>query len=205
MRMASAGGSLGTRRGDRGRSRGSAGRGRRGMRASKARAGHRAGKACHRRWSAYGRLQALRRQTPEVGAVCGKAARTDLCGGRAVMDVPTAILLTFVTDYNRTRLRYLDYQAAAELLAKLAGHNTFAGAGSVRHGRGSHRLHAHWWGWLWERLGIAEVLGELLASRGFEFAVERAVFASVLHRLFESDPIAECITELPGLLKIEGS
>jgi hypothetical protein len=47
------------------------------------------------------------------------------------------------------------------------------------------------------------VLGELLASRGFEFAVERAVFASVLHRLFESDPIAECITELPGLLKIE--
>ena len=59
-------------------------------------------------------------------------------------------------------------------------------------------------GRLWERLGIAEVLGELLASRGFEFAVERAVFASVLHRLFESDPIAECITELPGLLKIEG-
>ena len=60
-------------------------------------------------------------------------------------------------------------------------------------------------GRLWERLGIAEVLGELLASRGFEFAVERAVFASVLHRLFESDPIAECITELPGLPKIEGS
>jgi hypothetical protein len=28
------------------------------------------------------------------------------------------------------------------------------------------------------------VLGELLASRGFEFAVERAVFANVLHRLF---------------------
>ena len=44
----------------------------------------------------------------------------------------------------------------------------------------------------------------LLASRGFEFALERAVFASVPHRLFESDPIAECITELPGLLKIEG-
>ena len=32
-----------------------------------------------------------RRQTPEVGAVCGKSARTDLCGGRPVMDVPTAI------------------------------------------------------------------------------------------------------------------
>ena len=33
----------------------------------------------------------FRRQTPEVGAVCGQAARTDLCGGRAVMRVPTAI------------------------------------------------------------------------------------------------------------------
>ncbi len=33
----------------------------------------------------------LRRQTPEVGAVCGNAARTALCGGRAVMRVPTAI------------------------------------------------------------------------------------------------------------------
>jgi hypothetical protein len=28
--------------------------------------------------------------TPEVGAVCGKAARTDLCGGREVTRVPTA-------------------------------------------------------------------------------------------------------------------
>ena len=35
---------------------------------------------------------ALRRQTPEVGAVCGNSARTDLCGGRPVMGVPTAIL-----------------------------------------------------------------------------------------------------------------
>src|SRR6266404_9043915 len=33
----------------------------------------------------------LRRQTPKVGAVCGKAARTVLCGGRSVMCVPTAI------------------------------------------------------------------------------------------------------------------
>ena len=36
-------------------------------------------------------------------------------------------LLSFVADYNRTRLRCLDYQAPAELLAKLAGHNTKAG------------------------------------------------------------------------------
>jgi hypothetical protein len=31
------------------------------------------------------------RQASEVGAVCGKAARTVLCGGRPVMGVPTAI------------------------------------------------------------------------------------------------------------------
>ena len=32
------------------------------------------------------------RQTSEVGAVCRKAARTVLCGGRPVMGVPTAIV-----------------------------------------------------------------------------------------------------------------
>ena len=42
-----------------------------------------------------------------------------------------AYLRSFVTDYNRTRLRCLDYQAPAEFLAKLAGHNTCAGAGSM--------------------------------------------------------------------------
>ncbi len=43
-----------------------------------------------------------------------------------------AYLHTFVADYNRTRLRSLDYHAPAELLAKLAGHNTKAG-GRKRH------------------------------------------------------------------------
>jgi hypothetical protein len=47
-------------------------------------------------------------------------------------------------------------------------------------------------GRLWERLGITEVLGELLQDRGFEFAVERAVFASVLHRLFVSGSDRSC-------------
>ena len=41
-----------------------------------------------------------------------------------------AYLRVFVADYNRTRLRCLGYQAPAELLANLAGHNTCAGAGS---------------------------------------------------------------------------
>jgi group II intron reverse transcriptase/maturase len=36
-------------------------------------------------------VSTLPRQTPTVGAVCGNAARTVLCGGRAVMRVPTAI------------------------------------------------------------------------------------------------------------------
>ncbi len=40
---------------------------------------------------ALDRVRQVRRQTPEVGAVCGKAARTVLCGGRPVMGVPTAI------------------------------------------------------------------------------------------------------------------
>src|SRR5215467_1853146 len=34
--------------------------------------------------------RSLCRYTPEVGAVCGKAARSDLCGGREVTRVPTA-------------------------------------------------------------------------------------------------------------------
>ena len=34
----------------------------------------------------------LRRQTPELAAVCGNPARTVLCGGRSAMSVPTAIM-----------------------------------------------------------------------------------------------------------------
>jgi hypothetical protein len=47
-------------------------------------------------------------------------------------------------------------------------------------------------GRLWERLGIGEVLGDLLQDRGFEFAVERAVFVAVLHRLFVSGSDRAC-------------
>src|SRR5208337_2080634 len=36
----------------------------------------------------------LRRQSPEVGAVCGNPARTVLCGGRSAMSVPTAFYST---------------------------------------------------------------------------------------------------------------
>ena len=36
---------------------------------------------------------------------------------------------------------------------------------------------------IWDRLGVADVLGDLLKDRAFEFAVERAVFVSTLHRI----------------------
>ncbi|MFP3326115.1 hypothetical protein R0K05_23990, partial [Planococcus sp. SIMBA_160] len=38
-------------------------------------------------------------------------------------------------------------------------------------------------GRLWEETGCRRVLADLLAERGFEFPVERAVFAAVLHRI----------------------
>src|SRR3712207_5023193 len=45
---------------------------------------------------------------------------------------------------------------------------------------------------LWEETGCRSVIEELLAGRGFEFAVERAIFATVLHRLFVSGSDRAC-------------
>ena len=55
------------------------------------------------------------RQSSEVGAVCRKAARTVLCGGRPVMGVPTAIArrLRF-RDWALARLRRCPPTAAAD-------------------------------------------------------------------------------------------
>src|SRR5215213_5909726 len=44
---------------------------------------------------ALDRIRQTCRQLPKVGAVCGKPARTVLCGGRPVMGVPTAIPAVF--------------------------------------------------------------------------------------------------------------
>src|SRR4051812_28284454 len=41
-------------------------------------------------------------------------------------------------------------------------------------------------GRLWQESGIHEVVGSLLVTRGYEFDVERAVYLTVLHRLFAS-------------------
>jgi len=41
-------------------------------------------------------------------------------------------------------------------------------------------------GRLWQETGIQEVLQEQLRNRQFEFGVERAIYLTVLHRLFES-------------------
>jgi len=45
---------------------------------------------------------------------------------------------------------------------------------------------------LWQELGIGKVLKGLLSGRKFEFDVERAVFLTVLHRLFSSGSDRSC-------------
>jgi transposase len=61
---------------------------------------------------------------------------------------------------------------------------------------------------LWNELGLPKILREVLAGRRFEFAVERAVFLTVLHRLFDpgSDRAAEVWREgyrIEGTGKLE--
>src|SRR5262249_34824793 len=58
-------------------------------------------------------------------------------------------------------------------------------------------------GRIWDRLGISDVLEELLKGRAFEFAVERAVFVATLHRLFVSGSDRDCVSwmahyDIPG-------
>jgi len=45
---------------------------------------------------------------------------------------------------------------------------------------------------LWKQLHIDKVIGDLLAGRKFEFDVERAIFLTVLHRLFASGSDRSC-------------
>ena len=45
-------------------------------------------------------------------------------------------------------------------------------------------------GRLWEETGCRAVIEDLLAERGFEFPVERAIFATVLHRIDANDRVA---------------
>ena len=45
---------------------------------------------------------------------------------------------------------------------------------------------------LWEELGIRKVIKDLLSHRRFEFDVERAIFLTVLHRLFVSGSDRSC-------------
>jgi hypothetical protein len=61
-------------------------------------------------------------------------------------------------------------------------------------------------GRLWEQTGIAAVLGEQLAGRRYEFDVERAVYLTVLHRLFASgsDRAAERWREVYRIAGAEG-
>src|SRR4051812_44824185 len=55
------------------------------------------------------------------------------------------------------------------------------------------RIGAPWlFGRLWEETGCRAVIEELLAERRFEFAVERAIFATVLHRILVSGSDRAC-------------
>lgn len=47
---------------------------------------------------------------------------------------------------------------------------------------------------LWKELGISKVIKNLLVGRKFEFDVERAIFLTVLHRLFASGSDRSCDT-----------
>ena len=46
---------------------------------------------------------------------------------------------------------------------------------------------------LWNELGLPAIITELLAQRKFQFDVERAIFLTVLHRLFESGSDRSCL------------
>ena len=50
---------------------------------------------------------------------------------------------------------------------------------------------------LWQQTGCRHVIDKLLAGRRFEFDVERAIFLTVLHRLFDSAWRAEIIESNP--------
>jgi hypothetical protein len=58
---------------------------------------------------------AVRRQTPKVGAECGNSARSDLCGGRSVMTVPTANLTVLLDRFaHRVIPRNVDNRCACK-------------------------------------------------------------------------------------------
>ena len=59
---------------------------------------------------------------------------------------------------------------------------------------------------LWEELGLPKVLGRLLDERKFGFDAERAIFLTVLHRLFApgSDRAAEVWRERYAIVEAEG-
>ncbi|MES0021262.1 hypothetical protein [Mesorhizobium sp. M0036] len=61
-------------------------------------------------------------------------------------------------------------------------------------------------GRLWQRLGIGDVLEEVLEGRQFGFAVERAVFVGRLHRLLVSGSDRDCANWMAdyGIEGVEG-
>jgi hypothetical protein len=76
--------------------------------------------------------RSLRRHTPEVGAVCGKAARTVLCGGREVTRVPTASIAVCCTAYVAYwHIASIRCGAKVRTRSERSGHAESVGSGSI--------------------------------------------------------------------------
>src|SRR3990172_11363796 len=56
--------------------------------------------------------RAVCRSTSKVRAVCGSSARTDLCGGRSAMTVPTAIVIVSVEFFEESAVGWCARQPA---------------------------------------------------------------------------------------------
>jgi hypothetical protein len=77
------------------------------------RVGHSAGEGV----PSVGLLRVVDPPLPKVGAVCGKAARTVLCGGRSAMSVPTAMLLFCWQPSSKLQTTTREYSKNAQELA----------------------------------------------------------------------------------------
>ena len=109
------------------------------------------------------------------------------------------------------------HQANDEVDVLLASLGRFAKRIRIQeaHARGDLKALGAWcigpalaFGRLWEELKVPEIFKRLLAERNFGFDVERAVFASVLHRLFEAGSDRQAVrwlanTSVPGAEEIE--
>src|ERR1700694_3483573 len=92
-------------------------------------------------------------------------------------------LVENVREEGRTKQRIIANLGRKEVVVARGDLDRLGGAGAPRRRRPVGRLLLER---LWHEVGCRAVLEELAAGRQFEFAAERAVFLTVLHRLFVS-------------------